>query len=78
MGLVVGLSEEKKILSPNAALFWKVGVCGGFITFSLETVCLLDKEAYGLALFYSLSSVTLSLLALMLGRYSAASLAGGR
>jgi len=31
IGFVIGIVNEK---SPNALLFWKTGVCGGFTTFS--------------------------------------------
>lgn len=81
MGLIVGLSEERKLLSPNVTLFWKVGFCGGFTTFSsfsLETVRLVDQQNYGLALVYSVSSVLICLIALMFGRYLAMWLGGGR
>lgn len=79
IGLVTGISEDRKNLPPNAILFWKVGVCGGFTTFSsfsLDTVTLIEKEAYGLALIYSTSSILLCLIALMLGRYMATKLGG--
>lgn len=81
MGLVVGLSEEMNLLSPNATLFWKVGVCGGFTTFSsfsLETVRFLDRQEYGLALFYSFGSVFCCLIALMCGRYMVTRMGGVR
>lgn len=81
MGLVIGLSEERKLLSPDLILFWKVGFCGGFTTFSsfsLETVRLVDQQAYGLALVYSVSSVLFCLIALILGRYLAMWMGGLR
>lgn len=34
VGLVLGLVNEKQLLSPACKLFWTVGFCGGFSTFS--------------------------------------------
>jgi CrcB protein len=34
LGLFVGLADHKQIFSPAARLFWTVGFCGGFSTFS--------------------------------------------
>ena len=33
IGFVVGLVSKRNDISPNAVLFWKTGVCGGFTTF---------------------------------------------
>ncbi len=60
IGLIVGLVSSGKDVSPNAVLFWKTGVCGGFTTFStfsLETLELLDKGAYFLGMVYAVISV---------------------
>lgn len=81
MGLVIGLAEERQVLSPNLELFLKVGVCGGFTTFStfsLETIRLMDKHQYGLAVLYSFSSVCCCLVALIFGRYLAVRIGGLR
>lgn len=45
LGWIVGLADHKQIISPSARLFWTVGFCGGFSTFSTfsnETVYLLQ------------------------------------
>jgi len=34
LGLLVGLADHKQLISPAARLFWTVGFCGGFSTFS--------------------------------------------
>lgn len=34
LGLIIGLADHKNIISPGARLFWAVGFCGGFSTFS--------------------------------------------
>ncbi len=34
LGLIVGLADYKQMMSPSARLFWTVGFCGGFSTFS--------------------------------------------
>ncbi len=34
LGLIIGLADQRQLFSPNARLFWTVGFCGGFSTFS--------------------------------------------
>jgi len=34
LGFVIGLADHKNMLTPAARMFWTVGFCGGFSTFS--------------------------------------------
>ena len=46
LGMIIGLADHKQIISPTARLFWTVGFCGGFSTFSTfsnETLYLLQS-----------------------------------
>ena len=46
LGLIVGLADHKQIISPSVRLFWTMGFCGGFSTFSTfsnETLYLLQS-----------------------------------
>jgi fluoride exporter len=46
LGLIIGLADHKQIISPAARIFWTVGFCGGFSTFSTfssETLYLLQN-----------------------------------
>ena len=66
IGLVVALAQKNPLLSPNLILFLKVGVCGGFTTFStfsLETFKLLESGNPWIAISYIASSVVLCVLA---------------
>jgi CrcB protein len=57
---------------PMWRLWWVTGFAGGFTTFSAlswETMTLLVKGQWGLALGYSLGSMALGLLAMALGFY---------
>ena len=71
MGLLVGLLALK--LSEGGdrwRLLLGVGVLGGYTTFSsfaLEAVMLMERREYGAMSAYILGSVTLSILAVMLG-----------
>ncbi|UWQ17298.1 fluoride efflux transporter CrcB [Jannaschia sp. M317] len=63
---------------PQWQPFLLTGVLGGFTTFSafsLETLTLVERGAWGQAFIYVALSVGLSLLALMLGLFIARSLA---
>lgn len=61
IGLIVGaVNVRPEVLSPNAVLFLKTGLCGGFTTFStfsLETFDLMDQGSWGLAAVYAVASV---------------------
>ncbi|MBQ1381829.1 MAG: fluoride efflux transporter CrcB [Ruminococcus sp.] len=68
IGFVIGIVNEK---SPNAFLFWKTGVCGGFTTFStfsLEAFTLFEKKMFFLGGLYVLLSVGLCLAGVLLGK----------
>jgi fluoride exporter len=59
LGLVIGLADHRQLISPQAKLFWAVGFCGGFSTFSTfsnETLILLQAGlTLHLALYIGLS-----------------------
>lgn len=65
IGIVVALAQ-KNSLNPKLVLFLKVGLCGGFTTFSsfaLETQDLLAKGSIFLALLYVILSLVMGVLA---------------
>lgn len=71
IGLVVGASQRWAQLSPALLLFLRVGVCGGFTTFStfsLESLVLLEDGRPGLFGLYVVLSVALCLLGVWLGK----------
>lgn len=66
IALVSALSAKNSSLSPQLVLLLKVGICGGFTTFSTfayETSSLLQKGSIGTATAYAVLSVILSILA---------------
>lgn len=74
IGVIVATFSKSSGLSPQLLLFLKVGVCGGFTTFStfsLETFQLIDQGQWALAGFYALSSVVICLAATALGLWIA-------
>ena len=59
------------MLSDNAVLFLKTGLCGGFTTFStfsLETLSLLERGKYAIGSAYSLGSLVVCVLGVMAGK----------
>lgn len=65
IGLVVALAG-KNAITPRMTLFLKVGICGGFTTFSsfaLETDQLMAKGANSTALLYVIFSLVLGIFA---------------
>jgi CrcB protein len=72
LGTLVGVADHKQIISPNARLFWTVGFCGGFSTFSTfssETLTLIQTGFQFSGLVYVLASLLLCLAATYLGLY---------
>ena len=70
IGLLWGLSSRFPSLSPVLTLLFMVGFCGGFTTFSTfsrEGLSLLQTQNYTLFLLYTLGSVVLGILAVMMG-----------
>jgi fluoride exporter len=66
LGLVVGLADHRQVLSPMTRVFWAVGFCGGFSTFSTfsnETLGLLQQGQSMSTLLYIMCSVFFCVLA---------------
>jgi fluoride exporter len=60
LGFIIGLADHKQIISPTARLFWTVGFCGGFSTFSTfssETITLLQSGFHLSTMFYIVGSL---------------------
>ncbi len=66
IALISTLAARNSSVSPQLVLLLKVGICGGFTTFSTfayETSSLLQKGSVGTAIAYAALSVILSILA---------------
>lgn len=65
IGIIAALADRNAV-TPNLVLLIKVGICGGFTTFSsfaLETEELLAKGQAGVALMYVMASIVCGVLA---------------
>lgn len=74
MGFIIGLADHKQLLSPAIRLFWVVGFCGGFSTFSAfssETFTLIQQGQNTTMLLYILLSVGVCLTATFGGLFIA-------
>lgn len=72
IGLIAQLAVQKGLQNDALTLFLKVGVCGGFTTFStfsLETVSLFSAGKTALGLAYIGLSVLLCLLGVLAGQW---------
>jgi CrcB protein len=62
MGLLIGLADHKQMISPSARIFWTVGFCGGFSTFSAfsaEALVLIQGGLQWSFVLYLLASLVL-------------------
>lgn len=66
ISMITALAAKNKSMNPQIVLMLKVGVCGGFTTFSTfayETTDLIQKGNMEVAVCYVLASVVLGVLA---------------
>ena len=76
IGMIVK-TDYTELLSPAAVLFLKVGVCGGFTTFStfsLESLDLLESGRPATFAVYALASVALCVAGVLGGKWLAGTL----
>jgi CrcB protein len=72
LGFVVGIADHRQLISPAARLFWTVGFCGGFSTFSTfsaETLTLIQGGFHLSTIIYIVLSLVLCLAATFGGIY---------
>lgn len=79
MGIFIEMLARRAGASNDLRLFIATGILGGFTTFSafsLDFAVLFERGALGSALFYALTSVILSILALFAGLWLVRTFAG--
>ncbi len=73
MGLLIGLADHKQLMSASSRLFWTVGFCGGFSTFSAFSADALILIQGGLQLSFVMYLLA-SLILCVAGTYAGLSL----
>lgn len=75
IGFFTGVAMSRDDISPNTVLFIKVGLCGGFTTFStfsLEIFNMFEDNHVIIGTFYAVTSVVTCVLGIWIGRKLAA------
>jgi len=70
LGFVVGLADNRQLISTESKLFWVIGFCGGFSTFSTfsnEALTLYQSDNHIVNITYIVTSVIVCLVATYLG-----------
>lgn len=74
IGFIAAAATKHSGINPQLVLFLKVGLCGGFTTFStfsLESLTLLQNGKTGAAMCYIILSVVVCILAVFAGQAAA-------
>lgn len=72
LGVILGIADTRQLMSPAAKVFWTIGFCGGFSTFSTfsgETLALIQSGFTIPSLIYIGSSLIFCLGATIAGLY---------